>query len=178
MNYVQTIRILASTFWQYPLLRITDEGFVSSYSGSTTTAVPVAEMTITLSRSEDSRSRPMTALAPISCARCFIRSMASTLAFSISVVNAETSPPTMDCKPATNFPPTPRVRAVRPETTPTIFFTRYPGIVGVVTIGKEVVAGNGDIAAPHRVQNFVSSGSSAPHLVQYSNSITQHRYVS
>ncbi len=83
------------------------------------TAVPVAEMRTTLSKTLDvSMSMPITALAPSRCALLFILSMASILAFSISDVNADTSPPTIDWSPATNFPPKPRVLAVSPVTTP------------------------------------------------------------
>lgn len=69
--------------------RLLDCGFLGTKfyvgcSGSTMTAVPVAEMTMTLRRSDDSMSRPMTAFAPICWACSLIRCMASTLAFSIS----------------------------------------------------------------------------------------------
>jgi len=62
-----------------------DDVCLYSYSGSITTAVPVAEIKIVpWKTSEVSMSRPTTALAPSSRAFFFIRSIASTLAFSIS----------------------------------------------------------------------------------------------
>ena len=96
---------------------------------------PVAEITTTPAprpKSEVSKSKPMTALAPRSKALDRTLSIASTLAFSSSVVNAVTSPPTIDWSPAMNFPKRPLVHGVRPVTTPRIFVILYPATVGVV----------------------------------------------
>lgn len=114
-------------------------------------------------------SSPITALAPNLQAFPVIRSKASILAFSISDVKAETSPPTIDWIPATNFLPTPLVRAVKPVTMPTTLFTRKPGTEGVVTMTMSELRDLASIGDSHREQNFSPSATPALHLGQKDN---------
>jgi hypothetical protein len=120
----------------------------------------------------------MIALAPRLCAFTTIRWMASPLAFSISEVNAETSPPTIVWIPATNRPPTPRVRAVNPVTTPTTLVTRKPGTVGVVTTVIPALMDPHSIGDPHRAQNFSPSAISVRQFGQKGNSKSPSYHVS
>ena len=83
--------------------------------------------------SEVSKSTPTMALAPSFSACSMARSIASTLAFSISNVKAVTSPPSRAWTAPQICPPTPLVLGDNPVTNPSTFVILYPGIVGVVT---------------------------------------------
>ena len=105
----------------------------SYFSDFTKTAIPVTLTNTTASKiSEVSKSTEIIALAPRYLAWSIALCRASSLALSISLVKAVTSPPASDCRPAMNLPPTPLVLAVKPDTNPAILTILKPGTLGEV----------------------------------------------